>query len=262
MRHGRLPSCARTNLKLQSRIQRVPRAGELVTKPGAITHIVLLPIRSPNMARKSTDVKIRVAVIEENPMEREYLLSLVSKTPGVEVSGTHDTIVTAMPELAKDRPDLVIVDLEIRREFDVDWLRQLHIVLPYSPVLVLSGDKSRDYLLRTLECGVSGWLQKPCTADQIVRAILVLHDGGGLLSSQVARMLLDYFHARGLSVESLTVREREVLGLLSQGQQPPQIAKKLSVSRATVRTHVRNILLKLKANSRTEAVAKYLNPLA
>jgi NarL family two-component system response regulator LiaR len=155
---------------------------------------------------------------------------------------------------------LVIVDLEIRREFDVDWLRQLHILLPCSPVLVLSGDKTREHLLRTMECGVSGWLQKPCTADQIVRAILVLHEGGAVLSSQVARKLLHYFHERGLSVDCLTVREREVLGLLSQGQQPPQIAKKLSMGRATVRTHVRSILLKLKANSRTEAVAKYLNP--
>jgi DNA-binding NarL/FixJ family response regulator len=212
------------------------------------------------MARQSTDVKIRVAVIEENPMEREYLLSLVSKTPGVEVSGTHDAIVTALPELTEDRPDLVIVDLEIRREFDMDWLRQLHIALPCSPVLVLSSGKSREYLLQTMECGVSGWLQKPCTADQIVRAILVLHEGGSVLSSQVARELLDYFHARGLSVDCLTVREREVMALLSRGQLPPQIAQKLSVSRATVRTHVRNILLKLKANSRTEAVAKYLNP--
>jgi DNA-binding NarL/FixJ family response regulator len=225
-----------------------------------IPRIVLLATESSDMARKSTEVKIRVAVIEENPMEREYLLSLVSKTPGVEVSGTHDTIVTAMPELAKDRPDLVIVDLEIRREFDMDWLKQLHIVLPYSPVLVLSGEKNRQYLLRAMECGISGWLQKPCTADQIVRAILVLHDGGGVLSSQVARKLLDYFHARGLSVDCLTVREREVLGLLSLGQQPPQIAQNLSMGRATVRTHVRNILLKLKANSRTEALAKYLNP--
>jgi DNA-binding NarL/FixJ family response regulator len=212
------------------------------------------------MARQSTDVKIRVAVIEENPMEREYLLSLVANTPGVEVSGNHDAIVTALPELTRDRPDLVIVDLENRQEFDVDWLRQLHIVLPCSPVLVLSSDKSREYLLQTMECGVSGWLQKPCTADQIVRAILVLHDGGSVLSSQVARKLLDYFHARGLSVDCLTLREREVMALLSHGQLPPQIAHKLSVSRATVRTHVRNILLKLKANSRTEAVAKYLNP--
>jgi DNA-binding NarL/FixJ family response regulator len=213
------------------------------------------------LARRSNDIKIRVAVIEDNPVEQEYLVSLVSSAPGVQVSDVYETIPAALPELRRDQPDLVIVDLETRHEFCVSCLRELHIALPRSPILVLSGKKSREFLLESMECGISGWLQKPCTADQIIRAILVIHDGGSVLSSHVARQLLDYFHARGLCANTLTEREREVLMLLSKGHLPPQISEKLNVSRATVTTHVRNILLKLNANSRTEAVAKYLNPM-
>jgi DNA-binding NarL/FixJ family response regulator len=131
---------------------------------------------------------------------------------------------------------------------------------PHTSVLVLSTEKDRDQLFQALEAGVSGWLQKPCTADQIVHAIIILHEGGAILSSPVAPKILDYVHARGSTVQSLSGREREILGLLGHGMEAASIAEKLGLSGATVRTHVRNMLVKLKVSFRAEAVAKYLNP--
>ena len=212
------------------------------------------------MARYSRDADINVAVIEENPVEREYLLALVAGAPGVTLSGAYSGLPEALPEFEKDPPDMVIADLEGSNDLAVTCLKQLHTALPHTSVLVLSTERNRDQLFEALEAGVSGWLQKPCTADQILRAIIVLHEGGAILSSPVARKILDYFHARGSSIDCLSGREREILGLLGQGMQAANIAEKLGLSRSTVRTHVRNMLLKLKANSRTEAVAKYLNP--
>jgi DNA-binding NarL/FixJ family response regulator len=212
------------------------------------------------MARFSSDVNIRVAVIEPNPVEREYLLALVAGVPGVTLSGAYSALVAALPELEKDPPDIVIADLEASNGFAATWLKQLHTALPLTSVLVLSTEKDRDHLFQALEAGVSGWLQKPCSADQILRAIVILHEGGAVLSSPVAHKILDYFQARGSSVDCLSHREREILGLLGQGIQAADIASRLGLSQSTVRTHVRNMLLKLKANSRTEAVAKYLNP--
>jgi DNA-binding NarL/FixJ family response regulator len=84
--------------------------------------------------------------------------------------------------------------------------------------------------------------------------------GGAVLSNQVARQILDYFHARGTSVGTLTAREREVLSQLGQGTVSADIAVKLGITKDTFRTHVRSILSKLNANSRAEALAKYLNP--
>jgi DNA-binding NarL/FixJ family response regulator len=162
--------------------------------------------------------------------------------------------------LEKDPPDIVIADLEAPNGFAATWLKQLHTALPLTSVLVLSTEKDRDHLFQALEAGVSGWLQKPCTADQILRAIVILHEGGAVLSSPIAHKILEYFHARGSSIDCLSHREREILGHLGQGTQAAEIAQKLGLSPSTVRTHVRNILVKLKASSRTEAVAKYLNP--
>jgi DNA-binding NarL/FixJ family response regulator len=212
------------------------------------------------MAKYSRDINIRVAVIEPNPVEREYLLALVAGAPGVTLSGAYGSPATALPELEKDPPNMVIADLEGPNGLAATLLKQLHTAVPHASVLVLSTEKDRDHLFQALEAGVSGWLQKPCTADQILRAVVVLHEGGAVLSSPVAHKILEYFHARGNSIDCLSGREREVLGLLGHGMQAADIAEKLGLSLSTVRTHVRNMLLKLKASSRTEAVAKYLNP--
>jgi DNA-binding NarL/FixJ family response regulator len=212
------------------------------------------------MARYASDVTIHIALVESNSVEREYLRALVAGAPGITLSGSYGNLANALQEMASDPPDMVIADLESTNEIGATWLKQLHAELPHATVLVLSTEKPRDQLFHALEAGVSGWLQKPCTADQILRAIVILHEGGAVLSSPVARKILEYFHARGSSLDRLSHREREVLALLGQGKQAPDIAAQLGLSLSTVRTHVRNMLLKLKASSRTEAVAKYLNP--
>jgi DNA-binding NarL/FixJ family response regulator len=211
------------------------------------------------VANYSKETPIRVAVIEPNPIELEYLLALVAGTPGVTLTGDYTDPFFALPELEKDQPDMVIADLEADVQA-ANWLKQSRKALPRASVLVLSTEKTRDQVFQALEAGVSGWLQKPCTADQIVRAIIILHEGGAVLSSPVARKILDYFHARGTTVQSLSGREREILGLLGRGMEAAGIAIKLGLSVETVRTHVRNMLAKLKVSSRAEAVAKYLNP--
>jgi DNA-binding NarL/FixJ family response regulator len=212
------------------------------------------------MAKYSSDVNIRVGVIEPNPVEREYLRALVAGVPGVTLSGAYSDLTEALQQWDQDPPDTVIADLEATDEVATTWLKQLHTTLPLTRLLVLSTEKDRDHLFQALEAGVSGWLQKPCTADQILRAIGILHEGGAVLSSPVVRKILDYFRARGSSVACLSHREREILGLLGQGMKAAEIAEKLGLSRSSVRTHVRNLLLKLNASSPTEAVAKCLNP--
>ncbi len=212
------------------------------------------------MARHSPESTLRIAVIERNPIELEYLCALVGGAPGVTLTDGYSSLVAALPELKESAPDLVIADIERANGFAVNWLKQLHASLPQTAVLVLSTEINRGRLFATLEAGVSGWLQKPCTADQILRAIVMLHEGGGILSSSVASKILKHFQARRSSVRHLSSREREVLSLLGEGLHVTDMAERLGLSYSMVRAHLRTIRLKLKANSHAEAVAKYLNP--
>jgi two-component system, NarL family, response regulator LiaR len=212
------------------------------------------------MASSSSEVKVRVAVVEANPVERQYLLALVERAPGLVVSAAYGSLEGTASQLENDQPDLVLIDLDGLIGFETEWLRKLRGKLPHTALLVLSSEMNREQVFNTLEAGVSGWLQKPCTPDQIVRALLAAHEGGAVLSNQVARQILDYFHARGTSVGTLTAREREVLSQLGQGTVSADIVARLGITNDTFRTHVRSILVKLNANSRAEALAKYLNP--
>jgi DNA-binding NarL/FixJ family response regulator len=212
------------------------------------------------MSTFSFQVKIRVAVVEANPVEREYLLGLVQATPGVELSGAYGEVAEALLEFQRKPPDLVVVDLDSLIGRAEAWLKELHCQLPHAPVLVLSSEASRDQVFRILEDGVVGWLDKPCPADQLMRAVLHLHEGWAVLSSRAAHMVRDYFCARALLMHRLTPREREVLHLLCQGLQTLEIADKLGVSKHTVRTHLGSVLVKLGANSRAGALVKYFNP--
>jgi DNA-binding NarL/FixJ family response regulator len=210
-----------------------------------------------NVANNGT---MRVAIIEENAAEREYLAGLVGSTPGVAVSAAYSGMEEALSGMAKAPAALVLVDLDTLHNSGENAFRELRAQWPHTPVLVLSSSANREQLFRTLEEGVSGWLDKPCQPDQLARAILMVQEGGAVLSNQAARIITQHFTARGLSIQSLSTREREVLGYLSERLDLAEIARRLGVTQGTIRSHIHKILLKLGVKSQTEALAKYLNP--
>jgi DNA-binding NarL/FixJ family response regulator len=116
--------------------------------------------------------------------------------------------------------------------------------------------------IEALEAGASAYLPKPCGAEELVRTIRTVHQGGAVVASPVAKAILDYFRARGSVFRLLTERERQVLTCLTRGLSQKAIASELGIDKGTVRTHVRNILGKLDVHSSAEAIAFYLNPKA
>jgi DNA-binding NarL/FixJ family response regulator len=208
----------------------------------------------------SQDGSLRVAIIEPDPVEREHLLALILGAPDVTLTGAYGDLDTALPELRTDQVEMVIADLDGADHTVAAWLNGLHAGAPHAAVLVLSAEQERSELFEALEAGVSGWLQKPCEPDQILRAIAVLRNGGAVLSGSAAQKILQYFRARGSSVLGLSPFESEILTLLGHGMQPAGISQRLGLSQSAFRTHLRNMLLKVHANSETQAVAKRLNP--
>jgi DNA-binding NarL/FixJ family response regulator len=203
-----------------------------------------------------------VGVVEGNDMERAYLVALLNGTAGLTCASAYGRNDKALSRLGRDNLDMIVVDLESQHSADIELLQQVRARSPNTPLLLLSPQLDTNSLLRVLEIGVSGLLVKPCTPDQIVRGIMTVHEGGGFISTAVAQRLFEYFHARGKCVAALTAREREVLHHLAEGLATGQIASHLGVSIGTLRTHLRNILYKMHVHSRSEAVAKYLNPVA
>jgi DNA-binding NarL/FixJ family response regulator len=206
------------------------------------------------------DNKIRVAVIQHHPIEREYLAAAVGSIPGVTVSAAYSDMAEALGDMRENAPALALVDMDALAGPGENGLRELHRQCPHTGVVILSAGTSQEELICFLEEGVSAWLDKPCPTDQIMRAILLVHEGGTVLSSNAARTILGYFRARGISVHALSRREKEVLDQVAQGLQGEEIAKKLELCKGTVRTHIHRILHKLKVKSQTEALAKYFNP--
>jgi DNA-binding CsgD family transcriptional regulator len=113
-----------------------------------------------------------------------------------------------------------------------------------------------------LEAGAFGYLPTPYPADELIRAIWTVHEGGAVLDIPAAIAVVEHFRARGAVLDCLTERERQVLICMCEGLSGDEVVEKFGFTKETLRTHVRNVLGKLGAHSAAQAVALYLNPKA
>jgi len=142
----------------------------------------------------------------------------------------------------------------------IDFIQRTLTHWPRVSFVLLIPENHPHLLVEALESGACAYLSRPCSADELLRTIWTVHQGGAVVSSPVAKAVVDYFSARGSVIRLLTERERQVLICLSRGLCRQAIGTELGIDKATVRTHIRNILGKLQVNSSAEAIAFYLNP--
>jgi DNA-binding NarL/FixJ family response regulator len=207
-------------------------------------------------------IYVSVAVIEHDQVEREYLAALLGTASGIVVAGTYATLAEFLKTARQARPGIILVDAAELDRFGDHALPAIHSEQPQAAVVVLSADLRPDTLLAILEHGISGWLDKPCPADHLIRSILRVRDAEAVLDCRAARMLVDLFRARGSMVNGLSKRERVIFHYLAQGLHAHAIAAQLDLSTATVRSHLHNILAKMGVDSQTAALAKYFNPIS
>jgi DNA-binding NarL/FixJ family response regulator len=158
-------------------------------------------------------------------------------------------------------PDVVLMDINLPQMSGIECVRRLRELLPKTHVLMLTVYEDSDSIFRALRAGACGYLLKRSEPEQLLDAIRDVLHGGSPMTSQIARKVVQAFHAsdeaKDLSLK-LTQREAEILDYLAKGYANKEIADKLSVTVPTVRSHLRSIYDKLHVHSRTEAVAKYL----
>jgi DNA-binding NarL/FixJ family response regulator len=200
---------------------------------------------------------IRVLIADDHPVVREGLRSFLAARPGIEVVGEAGNAESTVTAARTAHPDVVLVDLMMPGG-GMEAIRQLR-ALPQPPrALVLTSFAGDDHVLPAIRAGAAGYLLKDVHPSELEAAIRTVHRGGTLLAPAVAGRVLDEVAApRERSdddrLDQLTAREREVLTLLARGRSNREVAAELYVSEKTVKTHVSNILAKLRVADRTQA---------
>ncbi|MFJ3309238.1 response regulator [Streptomyces sp. NPDC086549] len=211
------------------------------------------------MTEEAGQKPARVVVADDQTVVREGIVMLLGLLPGIEVvgaAGDGDEAVKLVAELA---PDVVLMDLRMPRCNGVEATRRIRAEHPGTQVVVLTTYADDESLFPALRAGARGYLTKDAGGDEIVRAVQSVLSGEAGLSPSVQRRLLERLsepEPRPAPAESdgLTARETEVLVLIAEGLTNQEIARRLHVSTATVKTHINNLFAKTGLKDRAQAV--------
>jgi NarL family two-component system response regulator LiaR len=202
------------------------------------------------------DEPIRVLVADDHAIVRKGIRALLATEPSIEVVGEAQNGQEAVDQAREVLPDVVLMDLVMPEMDGLEATRRILEAQPKVRVLVLTSFASDDKVFPAIRAGAMGYLLKDSSPEELTHAIEQVYLGESSLHPSIARKVLQQLaHPAdtGPDREILTERETEVLQLLAQGRSNREIAGVLTISEATVRTHVSNILAKLNLCSRTQA---------
>src|SRR6218665_3473946 len=197
------------------------------------------------------ETKIKLVIAEDQALMRRSLHSFLNEHPRLEVSGEAANGRELLDLMKTTVADLVLLDLEMPVLSGIEALKILHLRFPETRVLILSLHKEVAYVKHAMAHGASGYLSKDCHPEQLIAAILSVHEKGfyveeALLKDRVRKSL--YGVEQPLSKERLSSREKEVLKALCDGKSEKAIAQKLSISPHTVHFHRMNLHTKTKSH--------------
>ncbi len=203
---------------------------------------------------------IKVSVVEDNEQFRYALESIVKGEADFNLTGSYTCAEKAMTGLVENPPDIVIADISLPGMKGTELILRLKDKLPQTQFMICSIHDDNDTVFEALQFGASGYILKdPVTAAEIIKAIRDLYNGGSPMSAYIARKVINSFQRSTANEESLllSVREKEVLELLSKGLLYKEIANKLAVSHETIKKHLKNIYQKLHVQNKVEALNKF-----
>ena len=203
----------------------------------------------------------KVAIVEDNPDIRRSLTEWINSAPDHECVCACGDAETALVEVPRMCPDVVLMDIQLPGESGITCMARLREVMPKLLFIVVTVYRDRDLLSQALKAGACGYLLKRSTPEEVLDAIAEVRSGGAPMTREIARMVVETFRKPPLeetSSTTLSEREMEILSAVSTGLGNKEIGAKLNISFYTVRAHLRRIYEKLHVRCRAEAVAKHL----
>lgn len=195
---------------------------------------------------------LRIVLIEDDDILRMGYESLLSDVEDFLVVNAYASYDLAKKHLEVDHPDVILLDIQMPGTNGLQALPFIKKALPNANIIILTVFDSPELVFEALTMGAGGYLTKNSSASKIIDAVREVSTGGGAMSTNVARIVMHSFQKNLNS--PLTKRETEILDRIANGQTKSQIANDLFIDQETVRSHVKNIYIKLDVNSKSEAI--------
>ncbi len=195
--------------------------------------------------------EITCLIVDDHEVVREGLRLSLSRAPHIRVIGEASDGEQAIGLVERRKPDVVVMDVRMPGMDGLEATKQITEKVPGTAVLIFTAFSERSLLARGLDSGAKGYILKEAPHETLLRAVERVARGEGYVDPA----LMPAFLAGKDQAEMLTAREREILQLLADGMSNADVAAKLFISQETVKSHVRHILTKLEADTRTQAVA-------
>jgi len=195
--------------------------------------------------------KRRVMLVDDHPMTREGLAGVINREADLEVCCEASNPAEAMSALSKSTPDLMVTDMTMPGRSGIEFVKDVHAMMPELPMLVLSMHDELLYAERALRAGARGYLMKDAGSARVLEVIRIILGGQLYVSPQMSARLLEVMsghHPHGSSspIEKLSDREFEVFRLLGSGKTTKEVANALHISPKTVAVHRGHIMEKLQ----------------
>src|SRR6266540_968871 len=195
--------------------------------------------------------EITCLIVDDHEVVREGLRLSLSRAPNIRVVGEASDGEAAIELAVRRRPKVVIMDVRMPGMDGLEATKALAERVPDAAVLIFTAFSERSLLSRGLESGAMGYILKEAPHETLLRAIEKVAAGESFIDTA---LMPDVVRGRGRD-EMLTSRERQILQLLADGMSNAEVAQRLFISQETVKSHVRHILAKIEADTRTHAVA-------
>ncbi len=228
-------------------------------KCGAIPPAVQSESAWERVSQKNNMDKIRVLLVDDHPVVRQGILSLLCQYQDIQVIGEADSALTAM-EMVQLDPDVILLDIRLNHASGLDVARQIHRKDSRSRILILTAYEEETYLLEAAQVGVDGYLLKNTSAPVLADAIRTVNAGGQWLSPNLGGKALQQLKALSRSQvrsqSGLSSEELQLLQFIAEGASIEHMTQALYWSERTVKRKTKDVLAKLGASSRAQAVAE------